>query len=317
MPSPAGSPTKCLAYVTDQAQLPLALFAAAKAATVSESRDFDILLCSFEPLSIPEEIHALGIKNEVLPLREKLNSLNLRLKWLPLEVYLRLWLPETLGHRYDRILYADTDTYLRAPNLSLLFDVEMGSHAVAGVRDLHQWADLTLPVHDFAALNLPGDRFLNSGVLLMDSAAFTASNLLSEVLAINASDTPTSHHDQSLLNLALRGKWAELNPVWNWQWMHRCPHFTRLSDPCMLHFCGPKKPWFAHQRPNRFAPDLIREYQMFLKSYGGDMAFELPRSGGVRMSTFDNVKTWLWQRTHPDALHKLTGRFSTPFDTLI
>ncbi|MCP4820591.1 MAG: hypothetical protein GY883_15465 [Shimia sp.] len=316
MPSPHSSHVHCLAYVTDQAQFPLALFAAQKAASVCDTRDFDILICTFDPITIPAEFAALGIRNEVLPLREKLSALNLRLKWLPLEVYLRLWLPEMLGHRYRRILYADTDTYLCSSDLGRLFDVDMGPHEIAGVRDVHQWLDIDAPVNDFKALGLPGDKFLNSGVLLLDTKRFLASGLLDRLLDINASDTPTVHHDQSLLNLALRGNWTELNPVWNWQWMNRYPYFSRQANPQMLHFCGPKKPWRAHQKKTRFSPELIREYQSFLNLYGGDFAFRTWLPGGRRMPIWENLRAWHYARTHPEALERLIGRFTSPFDTL-
>lgn len=317
MPKRADSAANCLAYVTDPNQFSLALFAAHRAATLCPNRNFDILICSFEPLDVPDDIAVLGVRNLVMPLRDKLASLNLREKWFPMEVYLRLWLPEMLADRYDRILYADTDTYLVSPDLSKLFDVDMGAHQIAGVRDVQQWLDLTAPVNDFAALGLPGDRFLNSGVMLMDTQAFNTSGLLEELLHINASDTPTIHHDQSLLNLALRGKWAELNPVWNWQWMQLYPSFTRQADPHMVHFCGLKKPWRAHERANRFSPALIREYQRFFNRYDKERSFRTLLPGGRRMWPWENLRNTRWQNAHPEVLERLIGRFSTPFDTLL
>lgn len=317
MSEPAGLNRQCLAYVSDQTQASLALFAAHRAATLCPDRSFDILICSFEPLEIPDDIAARGIRNLVMPLREKLTSLKMRQKWLPMEVYLRLWLPEMLADRYNRILYADTDTYLVSPNLDALFDVDMGPYQIAGVRDVQQWMDLTAPVNDFAALDLPGDRFLNSGVMMIDTHAFNKSALLEELLAINASDTPTIHHDQSLLNLALRGKWAELNPVWNWQWTHDYPNFTQQADAQMLHFCGPKKPWRAHQKPNRFPPKLIAEYRRFLSHHKSELAFRTILPGGRRMWPWENLRNTRWQNAHPEVLERLIGRFSSPFDTLL
>ncbi len=308
---------KCLAYVSDRTQLPLALFAAKKAATVSRNRDFDILICSFEPVVIPTEIAELGVRNIVLPLREKLSQLNLRIKWLPLEAYLRLWLPQYLGHQYSRILYADTDTYLCAPDLTDLFDVDMGPYEIAGVRDVQQWINLDAQVHDFLALNMPAEKCLNSGVMLIDSERFVATRLLERLLEINASDTPTTQHDQSLFNLVLRGKWAELSPVWNWQWMQKYPVFTRQVTPHMLHFVGFKKPWRAHRRRTRFAPTLIREYQEFFDKHGGEMAFKTLLPGGRRTPIVKNLRSWHYARSHPEVLQQLTGRFATPFDTLL
>ncbi|KPA19869.1 General stress protein A [Shimia sp. SK013] len=317
MTAQRGPHQNCLAFVTDAQQAPLAQFAARQAAHVSGDRNFDILICSFEPLTLPDELTKLGIRNKVLNLRKPLTDLNLPLKWLPLEVYLRLWLPQALGDRYRRILYADTDTYLLSPSLDRLFDVDMGPHPVAGVRDVQQWLDLDAPINDFAERGLPGLRFLNSGVMLMDSSRVLETDLLDRLLVISKADTPTTHHDQSLLNLELRGEWAELHPAWNWQWTHIFPTFTRLANPQMLHFCGPKKPWRAHQKENRFSPALIREYQRYFARHGGDLAFHTWLPGGRRVSPMTNLRNWRWQRRHPEKLEALVGRFASPFSTLL
>ena len=61
-------------------------------------------------------------------------------------------------------------------------------------------------------------------------------------------------HDQNLLNGTLRGDWAELSPVWNWQYTRSTMLFEAMEDAHVVHFINPKKPWshVGGQLPPRF-----------------------------------------------------------------
>jgi hypothetical protein len=61
-------------------------------------------------------------------------------------------------------------------------------------------------------------------------------------------------HDQNLLNGTLQGDWAELNPVWNWQYTRSTMLFEAMEDAHVVHFISPKKPWshMGGQLPPRF-----------------------------------------------------------------
>lgn len=308
---------KALVYSVDANEFPLALFAARRAALMSQNCDFDILICSLEPLVVPDELQALGIHNVHLNLLETIQAQRFPLKRLPIIAYLRLWLPDHFSNQYDRILYNDADTCLGSTHLSRLFDVDMGRHPIAAVRDVHQWPNLQQPLYDFAARNLGGLKYFNSGVMLFDTATYRDTDMLGQLLRHFARDRNLALHDQSLLNLVTRGEWAELNPVWNWQWANANPQHSARANPQLMHFCGPRKPWKAHLRRTNFAPELIDEYQQFFAKYAPERGFELTRPGGRRPLPWTTLISTLRQRATRGQLDRLIGRFATPFDTLL
>ncbi|MBR9843176.1 MAG: hypothetical protein GYB25_08450 [Rhodobacteraceae bacterium] len=282
---------KVLVYTVDERERALALFSARKVATLAKPRDFDILICSFEPLDIPEDLAALGIRNEVIDLHDTIAAENLPLFWLPLITYLRLWLPDLFADRYDRMLYLDADTYLQTPDISRLFEVDLGPHTMAAILDKLQWHHPGKPILDFKEQGMNVSRYFNAGVCLFDIARYTSRDLLGQMRALNRAGTKLMHHDQSLLNLVTKGQWAELSPRWNWQWTHRFPALTRRANPLLLHFGGPPKPWEAHRQPTNFSAALIDEFAEFFARFDTPLSFELDRPGGLRPSILKRIET--------------------------
>ncbi|WP_372887486.1 glycosyltransferase family 8 protein, partial [Shimia sp.] len=258
---------------------------------------------------------ALGIRNQVLDLRREMEAENLPLLWLPLVCYLRLWLPRALAGRYDRILYTDADTYLDTAELSRLFEADLGPHVLAAVSDKLQWLRPDRPIIDFAELGLPVGRYLNSGVCLIDVARYNAEGLLARMLEIHRRGTPLAHHDQSLLNLALEGRWAELSPVWNWQWANAYPRFTARATPKIIHFGGPAKPWKAATVRTSYPAGIIATYQRFLAEHDLPGQCAPDRPGGRRYGPLwqiANIVEHLWALP---AWHKLVARHPDPWKT--
>lgn len=307
--------SKALVLTVDEQDFPFALFCAQRAAQLSQPCDFDILICSFEPLEIPPAFAELGIRNLVLDLRDEMEAHDLPLYWLPLVTYMRLWLPGKLAAKYDRLLYTDADTMLATSELSRLFDVDMGSHSVAAVSDKMQWLALDRPVIDFEALNIDCGKYLNAGVCLFDVARYNKAGLLPRMLEIHHRGTPLAHHDQSLLNLALEGQWAELSPAWNWQWANAYPWFTARFAPKILHFGGPAKPWKAATIATRYPAEIIATYERFLDRHQLPCRFSAGAAGGRRYGALlqmVNLAEHLWALP---ACHKLVARYPDPWKT--
>ena len=120
--------------------------------------------------------------------------------------------------------------------------------------------------NSFRRLGLGPAPVFNSGVLLIDVAAFNAQDVLERCLAFGASHPPARIGlDQDLLNAVLHGGWAELSPVWNWQYTWASRLFEAMADAHVVHFIGPKKPW-THERgelPLRFR----RAYRRFFAAH--------------------------------------------------
>ncbi|MBR9843177.1 MAG: hypothetical protein GYB25_08455 [Rhodobacteraceae bacterium] len=259
-----------LIYCADENVLQNALFSARHAALRNPDRNFDILICSLTPLTLPTYFRDLGITPVHLDLRDRLVEAGLRLNHLPLTAYLRLWLPEQFANTYERILYVDTDTDIVDPNLSDFTALDLGDHAIGGVRDIQQWTRINRPIHEFEKRGLGGGAYMNGGVLLIDTEAFNSRGLLARLLETNQTMAPFIHHDQSLVNLTLRHEWAELHPHWNWQGLRRYPVFTAHAAPRVLHFVGPLKPSHTDGTQMTFPHDTVAGYADFLARYFPD-----------------------------------------------
>lgn len=251
---------KAVIFTVDAGWLGYALLAAQRIITLSRPRDFDVIIASLEPLPIPRPLADLGIRNEVLNLNERVRAENLPLRWLPSIAYLRLWLPGIFREQYDRILYLDADTYLCSPDLSRLFDIDLGPHALAAALDKEHFWQGERPIIDFENHGIAANRYFNSGVLLIDTSAFAEQGLLAEMLAVNQSGITLKYHDQSLLNMAIQGQFAELSPRWNWQFPNRFPAYTRMARPCLIHFSNNPRPWQGYKEETRFPRPIIETY---------------------------------------------------------
>lgn len=218
-----------LVICTDENGLSAALFAAHSAAVMSPDRSFDILICSLSALPIPEQLKELGIGNLVLPVLSKMQALDLSVRHLPITAYLRLWLPEMLGDRYDRILYVDYDTRIMSPDLGSVFGIDLGPHAFGAVLDKLQWHHPDSAVLDFADRGIASRHYLNSGVLLIDVPAWVQENPTIRVLTYRKDTHPIQCHDQSLINLAVEVEFSPAQP--GLELANRQP-FPQYDQPC-------------------------------------------------------------------------------------
>lgn len=158
--------------------------------------------------------------------------------------YLRLALPAAFAGQYRRILYMDADVFVQGGDFAALLDVGIGPHPVAAVRDNMQWRTPGRIVPSFRRLGLAAAKVCNSGVLLMDVAAWSGQEVLERCLAFGAQHPPERIGlDQDLLNAVLHGGWAEISPVWNWQYTWASRLFEAMAGAHVVHFIGPKKPW--------------------------------------------------------------------------
>ena len=172
-------------------------------------------------------------------------------------MFLRLLLPRLLGREYGRILYLDSDIHLDAGDLATALSLELHGAAVGAVRDHDMWRSPDRRPDEARALGLPGFPYCNSGVLLLDAARFEAEGWLDRMVALAADPANAKglmRHDQSVLNLALRGRWAEMSPVWNWQYTRATRFAMAHAEPRLVHFIGRRKPWLDAGRdlPPRF-----------------------------------------------------------------
>lgn len=217
-------------------------------------------------------VRRFGGRHEVslLSMEERLGALPLAasLRW-PVSAWSRIFLPSLVDAEWERVLYCDIDV-LFCDDLRELYATDLRGKSLAGTLDEQP----LLPgggVHPrLAALGVPAKAagYFNSGVLLMDVRAFRERHLFDRLLEyIPRYAEAFSFPDQDALNGALWDEFLPLHPRWNWcdRWSAKvrrndpaaaiwpgCASPREVIEACVhpgiLHFWGPKKPWFYNYR---------------------------------------------------------------------
>lgn len=239
---PAAS-DKAVVFACDGNYARFALFAAAQIDRLAPGRDFDICLCAMEPPVPAPSLEAARVRHCRIDTGGVFGAMKLDARRTEAS-YLRLALPAAFAGTYRRLLYLDADVFIQGGDFSRLLDLDLRGAALAAVRDNSQWRTPGRRPDSFRRLGLPALPYFNSGVLLIDTAAFAEARVLERCLAFAAEHPPERIGlDQDLLNAVLAGDWAELNPVWNWQYTWASRLTEAMEGAHVVHFIGPKKPW--------------------------------------------------------------------------
>ena len=235
---------KAVMFCCDQNYLPFAAHAAAQVHALHESRDFDICFCfGTQEIEVPDSLDYLEIRTCQIDVGAAFDGLRLD-KGKTHDVYLRLALPDAFSEEYDRILYLDSDIFVQGGDFSALLDMDMGDHALAAVRDNVQWRTANRQKKRNTLPGLEPAAYFNAGVALMNIAVCTESDLLGHCVRFGRTHAKDlTRHDQNLLNAYFNGNWAELSPMWNWQFSWAARLFATLYSPNIVHFIGSVKPW--------------------------------------------------------------------------
>jgi lipopolysaccharide biosynthesis glycosyltransferase len=170
-----------------------------------------------------------------------------RLAGLPLwgrmtvTTYNKLLVPALVPARVARALWLDADVLAQA-DVAALWSADLGGVSVRAVRDpvvpcvgarfgVAAWRDLGL------AAAAP---YFNAGVLVMDLAKWRAEGVGDRALEyLRRHWRQVYFWDQEGLNAVLAGRWAPLEPAWNWSPGLGAPGV----QPRLVHFAGNLKPW--------------------------------------------------------------------------
>ena len=232
---------------------PFAMALAISIAAHHQDRDFDICLASQDAAALPPGLRDAGVRQLQLPVNPFAGG--------PHEdrhgaaAWARLLLPDALAGEYDRLLYLDSDILCAGPGIGRLLRADLAGCWLGAVRDNQQWRSPRRHVSEFRAMGLPALPYFNSGVLLIDVAGWRAAEVTGQALRLfSGRGAVLTRHDQSALNLIAAGRWAEMSPVWNWQYTWATRFFADLAEPRLVHFIGPGKPWKERGRalPARF-----------------------------------------------------------------
>ena len=162
-------------------------------------------------------------------------------KSFPPVVYARLLLDQLLPPEVRRVLYLDSDLYVRAP-VENLIDMDLLGNTIAaapepGRHHLVRGDDMRSRLGPFD----PADPYFNSGVLLIDRGRWGKADLPGYLRGLQQSgEIDALYHDQDVLNLKFRGDWLRLDPMWNLTKPHPA---LRALDPFIVHYTTGMKPW--------------------------------------------------------------------------
>jgi lipopolysaccharide biosynthesis glycosyltransferase len=229
-------------FCCDNAYLPYAALAVHSLVRANPSPSFDICIVSLDVLPMQPAIAHADVRNcridvgtvfDAFPTSERFS----------IAAYMRLVLPEVFENDYDRILYLDCDVLVTGTQIASAFDLDLKGAPVGAVTDGFQWKKPGQKTADQVAIGFDGAYF-NSGVLLIDNAAYLAQNIKEKCVAA-AIKYPSSdiYFDQTLLNFVLQGNWARMNPAWNWQWAVVRPMYGIYLNLQIVHFVTQQKPW--------------------------------------------------------------------------
>jgi lipopolysaccharide biosynthesis glycosyltransferase len=178
---------------------------------------------------------------------------------LPVYAYLRLLAPGIL-RGVSRFLYLDSDVLVRS-SVRSLYDMVAGSTIAAAARDYYYFILESGLSKTFAELRVPkNEPYINSGVMMVNAEAWRDREVSERAMAYLDQHVSTIlHGDQDALNAVLAGALKEMDLLWNVQ-LGALEYFDRvgwpaeretlrvrkaelLSNPKIVHFIGPSKPW--------------------------------------------------------------------------
>ena len=203
--------------------------------------DFD---ASESPLArlLPPEVTVMDLRGELVGMNYRQRN------HIPKAGFLRFLALEKLSEKYEQAIYVDGDIFLCWGSWVDLVDLPGRCHAVAAVASRSVWFDRAHWRYGRRyrrSLSVQmGDRYLNSGVLLVDGKAYRSERIAErsmEFYQLNPDLCPQD--DQSALNGVLQGEWDELSPSWNWQVSQFNFPTLKTATPRAIHFTGPIKPW--------------------------------------------------------------------------
>ena len=128
--------------------------------------------------------------------------------------YLRLMLDQLLPENVTKVIYLDTDL-LVLDDIETLWHTPLEGKPMAAVPDLGILCSKRMVKQKEATLGIPaGDLYFNSGVMVLDLAAWRSHHYGRQVLE-KVAQGAFRHHDQDGLNLVFKDNWQALPLRWN------------------------------------------------------------------------------------------------------
>jgi lipopolysaccharide biosynthesis glycosyltransferase len=259
-------PRNAVFVVTDSRQFPVAAYQAARIRALVDPAEVDFVIASDSEEDFRRAAE-FGLSFVPLPIEAALAARQypVNASFITPASYFRLYVPRLVSERYDRLLYVDTDVYFHDARFVGLFGLDMAGHAIAAVRDtLPHYAD-DVAVREFTRTGTLAHRhYFNNGVMLIDVAAYLASDIERRTIAYVESGAQLTFNEQSAMNAVMNGDWLELSPAFNLLVEYWTSFVREVCPPVIAHFAGPVKPWLG---PNfNITHPMRRELEAFISA---------------------------------------------------
>jgi hypothetical protein len=230
-----------VAFCCDRNYYHLALFMIWKLAHFNPHRRFDFLVSSPDALELPDWAKSLGVvlhRTGNLP-----DYVEIARYFGTLAPLYRLTLVREMAGRYRRILYLDCDMFVEGGDINRLLDIDIGPHPIGAVLDAPFFYEKDHRAKEFVKLGWPAMPYINTGLQLIETKSYAEHEVERRSFDVcRTHPAAVVLTDQSLLNVALRGKFALLAPCWNWQMNARYPLVPWRYPVFLRHFIGKIKP---------------------------------------------------------------------------
>ena len=250
---------KAIVFACDGNYAPFAWFAAAQIAALAPGRDFDICLAAMEtPAPVPGlaelgvrlcRVETGGIFADLCRDARRTEA-----------AYLRYALPAPFAASTGACSIS-TPTSSRRRAISRRCSTSTCSATRWG-----RCATIRSGARPAQATVVPAPRARDRALFQQRTApdrhrGLRGREVLDRCLALGAEHPPERIGlDQELINATLRGDWAELSPVWNWQYTWASRLLEAMVGANIVHFIGHRKPWRhdGGELPLKFRPGLRR-----------------------------------------------------------
>ncbi|MHA6689271.1 glycosyltransferase family 8 protein [Devosia sp. A449] len=159
-------------------------------------------------------------------------------------VYARLFLGDLLDPAITRVLYLDSDLFVRSA-LDPLYFMDMDGHAIAAV--LQPDRTHCIAGQDLRARNAfsMAEPYFNAGVMLIDMAQYRAMDFAATLAQLEPAELAMFYYDQDMINYCFKGRILEVEPRWNLQ---NAEPAHEVFNPTIVHFSANAKPWLSWSR---------------------------------------------------------------------
>jgi len=174
---------------------------------------------------------------------------------LPLNIYIRLFIPYFIPKEMKKVIFLDVDMIM-LEDISKLWNTDLGENIVAAVQDqfiqvVTRWGG----VSNYEELGIPADnKYFNAGLMVLDIAKWEKNDITNKVLnCLTEHKKHAVFQDQYGLNAVLALSWYQLDPLWN-----RFA-YSEEERPFLIHFTGRKPIYKSYEFSEKYK-DIFYTY---------------------------------------------------------